>query len=332
MIQPHSGARRGHFGTALILFLGVLLSTPAAAKNLEVDSVPVLLYEGKPHRTRVGELEYLGGFELFSSERSFGGLSGLAVSRDGKSLYAVSDHGNWLTARLSHDAADQLTGVHSWHATPILTTRGTHARGPYRDAEALVLENDGTRLVSFEGRHRIRRYLGLNGGAAFQAPERVATPPELANAPVNGGLEAMTRLADGTLMILTEYYENSDGSFRGWLMQNGTAAPISYQATDGFMPTDLATLANGDILLLERKFSLSNMAVRIRRFRSRQVKPGVKLSGEKLATIRHPLTIDNFEGLAVRQDAQGNTLLYLVSDDNFLPFQRTLLLQFRLLR
>ena len=110
--------------------------------------------------------------------------------------------------------------------------------------------------------------------------------------------------------------------WKGWLIRNGTASPISYQATDGFKPTDLATLPNGDVLLLERKFSLPNMTARIRRFRETELKPGMKLSGKELATIGHPLSVDNFEGLAVRQDSQGGVLLYLVSDDNFLPFQR----------
>jgi hypothetical protein len=40
--------------------------------------------------------------------------------------------------------------------------------------------------------------------------------------------------------------------------------------------------------------------------------------------------IDNMEGLSVHRNAGGETVLTLISDDNFLPFQRTLLLQFTL--
>ena len=36
------------------------------------------------------------------------------------------------------------------------------------------------------------------------------------------------------------------------------------------------------------------------------------------------------EGLAVHRDADGETVLTLISDDNFSPLQRTLLLQFTL--
>jgi hypothetical protein len=320
-----------HVYTVVILLATSLLGDPlAAAKDIQVEATPVELYEGKPYRTQVGELEYLGGFELISSESTFGGLSGLAVSADGQRLYAVSDRGYRLTAHLRHDAEGRLKGIDSWVSTPLLTTRGSRARGVYGDAEAIVLDKDGTQLVSFEHRHRIRRYAALNGKRTTGPAIAVPAPTELANAPPNGGLEAITLLRDGRLMALTEYYENRDGTIKGWLMRNGTASPISYDPRDGFSPTDLATLPNGDVLLLERKFNLAMMAARIRRFRLRDIKPGHKLEGEKIAEIGNPLTVDNFEGLAVRQSAKGDILLYLVSDDNFLLFQRTLLLQFRL--
>jgi hypothetical protein len=38
--------------------------------------------------------------------------------------------------------------------------------------------------------------------------------------------------------------------------------------------------------------------------------------------------IDNMEGLAVRRGPKGETLLYILSDDNYSPLQRTLLLMF----
>jgi hypothetical protein len=38
--------------------------------------------------------------------------------------------------------------------------------------------------------------------------------------------------------------------------------------------------------------------------------------------------IDNMEGLAVHRAGDGATVLTLISDDNFSPLQRTVLLQF----
>ena len=40
--------------------------------------------------------------------------------------------------------------------------------------------------------------------------------------------------------------------------------------------------------------------------------------------------MDNFEGIAARRGAAGESLIYLVSDDNFSDKQRTLLLMFAL--
>jgi hypothetical protein len=40
--------------------------------------------------------------------------------------------------------------------------------------------------------------------------------------------------------------------------------------------------------------------------------------------------IDNMEGLSVHRSAGGETVLTLISDDNFSAVQRTLLLQFTL--
>jgi hypothetical protein len=41
--------------------------------------------------------------------------------------------------------------------------------------------------------------------------------------------------------------------------------------------------------------------------------------------------LDNMEGLSVHRDGNGEIVLTLISDDNFFPLQRTLLLQFTLI-
>jgi hypothetical protein len=61
-----------------------------------------------------------------------------------------------------------------------------------------------------------------------------------------------------------------------------------------------------------------------------QIRPGEALVGHELARLGRPAISENFEGIGVRGGADGRVLLYLVSDDNFLPFQQTLLLQFSL--
>jgi hypothetical protein len=52
------------------------------------------------------------------------------------------------------------------------------------------------------------------------------------------------------------------------------------------------------------------------------------LAGAEIARLEPPLLADNFEGIAVAPAHRGLHVL-LVSDDNFHPLQRTLLLLFR---
>jgi len=54
------------------------------------------------------------------------------------------------------------------------------------------------------------------------------------------------------------------------------------------------------------------------------------VDGPELLSADMAYQIDNFEGMAVHRDASGALVLTLVSDDNFSPLQRTLLLQFTL--
>jgi hypothetical protein len=54
------------------------------------------------------------------------------------------------------------------------------------------------------------------------------------------------------------------------------------------------------------------------------------VTGEAVGTLAAPMAVDNLEGIAVER-VGGRTIVWLISDDNFLPFQRTLLLKFALL-
>jgi hypothetical protein len=202
-------------------------------------------------------------------------------------------------------------------------------RGRLTDAEALARDLDGSFIVSFEQDHRLWRYPPPNG---FSSPaQSLPTPGELAKAPRNGGIEGVTVLPDGRILAITEEYENPDGSLKGWLIENNRFVPVSYVPSDGFRVTDLAALSNGDVLVLERRVSLVGAwGARIKLVSRASLRAGAQLKGEEIARLDPPLRVDNFEGIAVREDPEAGTFLYLISDDNYSSFQRTLLLQFRL--
>lgn len=315
------------------VFLGVYLMLVAASARAEpivVEAESIELDPDKPLRTRFGDMTLLSSFVLRSSEARFGGLSGLVVDATGRTLYAVSDRGYGVSARLHHEATDRLSRMDAWEITTLRGLNGEVVSRRQRDAEALVQERDGSWLVAFEQLHRVWRY-PPSARVLSGVPESLKMPPAIRKAPGNAGLEAMTRLADGRLLVMTEEYENEDGSYKGWLVSPEGFDEIAYEATNGFRPTDLATLPSGDVLLLERRYRpLLGVAVRLRCLRAETIQPEARLRGREVLHLAPPLVVDNFEGVAVRPGTQPGPLIYLVSDDNYNFIQSTLLLQFRL--
>ena len=90
-------------------------------------------------------------------------------------------------------------------------------------------------------------------------------------------------------------------------------------------------LPTGDLLILERKFSwLSGLGIRIRRIPLESVAPGAVIDGPSIFEADLGNEVDNMEGIDAHVTAEGETVLTMVSDDNFSMIQRTLLLQFTL--
>jgi hypothetical protein len=105
--------------------------------------------------------------------------------------------------------------------------------------------------------------------------------------------------------------------------------------SDGFSPTDADVglfRADHPFVVLQRRYTPeTGVAARIVRFRpgAADGRPRREVLGlETLADLLPPLSVDNMEGLAYR-DA-GGSFVYLISDDNFSPTQRTLLLKFEI--
>jgi len=111
------------------------------------------------------------------------------------------------------------------------------------------------------------------------------------------------------------------------------AKKIKLKRLGGFDVTDLASLPNGDVLVLERRFRWSEgIQMRLRLIPIGDLASGSVITGETLLEADGGFAIDNMEGMAVHTTKGGNTIITLVSDDNFSILQRTLLLQFELLK
>jgi hypothetical protein len=154
--------------------------------------------------------------------------------------------------------------------------------------------------------------------------------------PRNQGLEALAVIPQGmpragTLLALSERALDNAGNIRGWLVGGPTPGDFTLVRRDDFDVTDMTITPDGELIVLERFFSLlKGVAMRLRRVPLAAVKPGAVLDGTILFTADMGFQIDNMEGIAAHRSPAGETVLTLISDDNFSLLQRTLLLQFTL--
>jgi YD repeat-containing protein len=315
----------------LLAFRPALAQAPASApgETIAIRSAAVPLDGTDPGKSRVGKLEFRGGLHLSSDDPRFGGLSALSVSGDGSRLVAISDQGGWLTARLDYDGRGHLAGVADARTGMLHSPSGRPLEGKeFQDAESMAVLPDGSVMVGFERHHRLWRFPA--GGVALDnppMPQRV--PANLYKAPLNGGIEALGSLWDGRLFALTEYWIDKD-MVRGWLGGGAGWWEIGYRFEGAYRPSDAGVMANNDLAVLERAYNPNRgiIGIRVAQVRTADLRRGARLKGEVLAELLPPLTMDNFEGLACRANEKGETILYLVSDNNFSDKQRTLLMMF----
>ncbi|MBI1261639.1 MAG: twin-arginine translocation pathway signal [Rhizobiales bacterium] len=294
-----------------------------------------------PADLSAGEMRFAGGIEISSSDSRFGGWSGLAVSQDGDTLVAISDTGLWLTARMLYDEKGRLSGLVQGVIAPMLDQKGKPLEGKMLgDAESLVIDGDditrGMAYVSFERAHRIWRYdLSKNGFASL--PDQLLTQNNFGRLAANGGIESLELLppkkkgGDPRLLAITEDTLDPRGNIMAFIANGRKLTRFSLRPNGPYKPTDVARLPYGDLLVLERRFSpLSGVGMSLRLLKGASLKEGAVLSGTLLADFSQLYAIDNMEGMALRRDDEGTLWLYVISDDNFNPLQRSLLLMFRL--
>ncbi|MFN3523443.1 MAG: esterase-like activity of phytase family protein [Phenylobacterium sp.] len=285
-----------------------------AGPSVAVSVQAVPLNPDDPAQAAIGRFRYAGGLALSSSDTSrLHGLSDVRIGSDG-ALIAVSDDGDLLRARLALDPSGRLTGVADARLTPMTGPDGAPLQNKVdADAEGLALLADGSRLVSFERRHRIWLY-PANGG-----PPRPAPAPE-ASFPDNGGMEA---LAADPAAGAGAYVVGGEDSGQTWtcrLVAVCVAGPAVAKPPE-FGLVAITRLPAGRTAYLLRAWD----PVRGSRITLTIQGPAGEVDRMDLS---RPLTVDNFEGLDALPQANGDIRFYLISDDNFSSSQRTLLLAF----
>jgi hypothetical protein len=272
-----------------------------------------------PQRRDLGPLRYLGGWSLSSGDRRFGAISALAAEPGG-TLLALSDHA--ILFRFAPPGRGASTvAIH-----PLIEGPGGLTQKEQRDTEAMVLAGD--RLwVAYENSNQIWRYGARDFGTVAKA-----APAAMKNWAANRGAEAMVRLPDGRFLLISEDEDAAGTSaallFMGDPSDPATATlPLRIDPAPGQRVTDAALLPDGRLLLLTRGLSLGRLWTARLLLARLPARAGELIATEEVAAFDPPLTRDNMEGLAVTQEG-GRVIVWIASDDNLIPLQRTLLLKF----
>jgi hypothetical protein len=258
----------------------------------------------------------------------------LRLDARGERFISFSDKGSWFTGRIVYSGR-AMVGLDDVEAAPMLGPDGRPitARGWF-DSESIAL--DGS--IVYIGLERVNQVLRFDFARGFTRArgEVVPMPPAVKKLPFNKGLEALVFVPKGlplagTLIAISERGLDRDGNLIAFLVGGPTPGQFSVRRTDGFDVSDATLLPSGELLLLERKFSLlAGVGIRIRRIALASVAPGAVIDGPSIFNADLDQEIDNMEGLDAHVTPQGDTVLTMVSDDNFSMVQRTLLLQFTL--
>ncbi|QQV77453.1 esterase-like activity of phytase family protein [Sphingomonas aliaeris] len=322
----------------LILLLPVLTPGWDGASRLgllgpKVDftATPVALDASDPARRTVGRLTYLGGVELKSPDPVFGGFSSLTV--EGRRFTLLSDGGNIVRFDL-----DGRWGISARQFAELPGGPDTGWRKRDRDSESIIVDPaTGDRSIGFEFANAIWRYdRDLTRVCRHAAPRAMRKWNE------NGGPEAMVRLADGATIVFSETTrpktstgKRGAGRIAIRFAGDPTARPNAgfrflYMPPADYDPSDAALLPDGRILVLNRAFTFPfNFTAKLTIVDPKAIRPGERVRGEEIATFAAPVLHDNFEGIAVVREGD-DTVIWMVSDDNQLFLQRSLLLKFRL--
>jgi len=306
-----------------------------APVSIEVKARPIPWFDRRDHdRVRFGALEYRSGLVLTSSFPRFGGLSGLRLDPKGERFISFSDHGHWFTGRIVYDGR-AMTGLADVESAPMLGADGKpiQAHGWF-DSESIAI--DGSFV--YIGLERVNKVLRFDFSKGFirARGEVVPLPKAASRLPNNKGLEALVFVPKGhalagTLIAMSERGLDANGNLIAFLIGGPTPGQFSVRRTEEFDISDAVLLPSGDLLILERKFSwVSGLFVRIRRIPLTSVAPNAVIDGPSIFEASLANEVDNMEGIDAHVTEQSETVLTMVSDDNFSMLQRTLLLQFTL--
>ncbi|MEU6916580.1 esterase-like activity of phytase family protein [Streptomyces olindensis] len=255
-----------------------------------------------------------------------GNFSALAVDADG-SLAALSDRSSLF--RLDARTLEPRSVL------PLADENGAAL-----DSEGLVVDRDGTYLVSSETEPSVRRY-----SRTGEILDRLPVPDDLRVAPAgrgrpNGTFEGLTLLPDGrTLVASMEYPLSGDPAdtvrFQTW-QRHGShfrlGAQYTYRTDPGLGVPEIRATPDGRLLVLERGFTAGvGNTVRLyladpRHGMRKTLLTDLVTCPPLGATAKQPQPnplLDNIEAMTITGRTKNTLRVLLASDDNENPAQTT---------
>jgi hypothetical protein len=318
----------------------LLMVSPAiAAGRPPVEPIDIsarrisTFHPGHPDEKMFGPLEFVGGLDMSGSSADFGALSSFRFLKPGSDFIGVADTGFWFFGSLVHDAQGRPSGVESARMEQMVDGQGKAIDQKWHvDAEGLGVK-DGLATVGFEREHRV---------AQFRIePDGMKAPVRLLNFLVpkrelrqNRGFETVAYSRPegplhGALVIVSEKSLDSKGNIFGAIVEGAKKGVFTVKRSDGFDISDGTFLPDGDLLLLERSYTLaSGLRLRLRRIAEKDIAKGAVLDGPVLMQADMSYQIDNMEGIDAWTRSDGQLMVSMISDDNHSILQRNLYLEF----
>ncbi|MDO5641222.1 MAG: esterase-like activity of phytase family protein [Paracoccus sp. (in: a-proteobacteria)] len=295
----------GHRHRALILsLLIVILAGPALARATSID--------------------YVGTYVWSLPDADFGGFSAIEISEGGTRFHALTDRAQIRWGEIERDAEGRIRALHVSGRAVLQDSQGRMLRPGWQgDSEGLALDPLGGGFwVSFEGLDRVAYYDDADAPAT-----RLPIAEGFRDLPVNRGLEALAADAHGTLYTLPELLPEGGDAFPVWRFRDGVwDQPFSLPGNSAWQAVGADIGPDGRLYLLERSFQgILGFRSRIRRFSLSET----GLSDEETLLESGRLQYDNLEGISAWDDGVGIRLT-MISDDNFMSFQRTELVEYRI--
>lgn len=306
---------------AVLAVGGVRVIYPTASQDIALQ--PLVLDVDNPALRRVGGLVFEGAWELRSRNEDFGGISALVALADGRFI-GVGDAGTLIGFGLTQDERTDRPFI-----APLPDSHGPNQNYKDRDSEGIAHDPmSGQFWISFEANHAIRRY-----SSGFARTTGILRLKQMQEWPDNKGAECIIRLRDGRFIIIAETLDGDTHPallFSGDPVERGSAvSAFRYRPPAGYRVTDGAQLPDGRLVILNRRISFpKGFAAKIALVDTATVKSGNIAAGKVIASLAPPYLVDNMEGIAITQKT-GATYIWLISDNNFSIFQRTILMQFQ---